>query len=387
MNLLQSIKIFSLAIIIGFTNTQFIKAQEAEEIKTQPAQISFVSPLGTNGAASGRTINHFSVNLLYGVSAGVRGAELSGLAGKTTGSVVGGQFAGVANFSTGSVKGAQVSGLMNTSAGFNGLQYAGLVNIAKNDSTGEDNALHSSNGGQVSGLVNINQYTLKGVQAAGVLNLSSDSLQGMQLAGIMNASPYVQGAQISGFLNKTKVLSGVQIGIINIADSIQKGVQIGLLNFTKNGYRAAEIESNESFYVTANYKMGSERLYTIFSLAYKEQDGKNIWAPGFGLGTYFPVGDKIGFNIDAINYQVNEDEWWTSELNQLNKLKVNASYRLARHLTIYGGVSLNVMVSKLKATEENAGGSIFETPHDFYDKTHSDRRVIIYPGFNAGFRF
>lgn len=384
---LQSIKFFTLSILLSLTSLSSLKAQ-SDSIIIRPIQISFVTPIGTNGKLSDQTVNNFSYNVLFGSSAGVSGLELGGLVNKTNGSIIGAQFAGLGNLGKGNLKGAQISGLINTVAYFRGLQAAGIINISADTvATTDGSSVAPTNGGQISGVININRSSIEGLQAAGVVNLNADSLKGAQIAGLINKSNHVQGVQISGLLNKTKTLSGVQFGIINIADTIQKGVQVGLINIVKNGYKAIELESNESFYGNINFKMGSQRLYTIFSVAYKEQNGANIWAPGFGLGTYISLSQKAGLNIDAINYQVNEDEWWTSELNQLNKLKINGSYQFMNHLTLYGGVSLNVMVTKIKTSEENPGGRLFETPNSFYDETHGSTRVIIYPGINVGIRF
>src|SRR5690606_28506347 len=160
--------------------------------------IAFITPLGTNGTSSGQTINNFSYNILYGASAGVKGAELGGLANKTNGQVIGGQFAGLGNFSSGNVRGAQVAGIVNTSSTLNGFQSAGLINISRRDAVSANDAPQISNGWQTSGIGNINQSSLQGVQAAGIFNINADSLKGTQIAGLVNSSKQIRGAQISG---------------------------------------------------------------------------------------------------------------------------------------------------------------------------------------------
>lgn len=378
-------KIFLAAIVSAFT-VFHSKAQD-EDQRIAPAQITFVTPLGTNGAASANTINHFSLNLLWGASAGVLGFEAGGLLNQTFGGVHGMQVGGLGNITSGTLTGMQVGGLLNTSSSrLLGAQVAGLLNISSAKTGGNEE--NFSSGAQLSGLININQNRMKGVQSAGLLNQQSASFEGLQVAGLMNNSEeHFKGVQIAGLLNKVKILSGVQIGIINIADTIEKGIPIGILNIVKDGYSAFEVETSESFYGSINYKLGVQRFYSIFSVAYKEQDGMPFWAPGFGFGTFIPISQKAGINIDAISYHVNEDEWWTNYQNQLNKLKINGSWHFGRRMAVYGGVSVNVFVTEVKSDEGNLRGSAFKTPNSFFNEVHKDTRVIIYPGINAGIRF
>ena len=373
-----------LAIII-FVATYSLAYGQGEDTKNkvQPAQITLATPLGTNGANASKTINYFSLNALYGTSAGVRGAEFGGLFNITLGDVNGGQFSGLGNIVSGAVTGGQFAGVVNTSsAALNGAQVAGVINIA----AGENAEFQSSNVAQFAGVLNVHSAAMTGVQVAGVANLHSSSIRGMQAAGILNTAKAVEGVQLSGLVNKAQRVNGVQIGLINIADTLY-GTPIGLVNISKNGYRAIEVETNESFHANVSYKMGVSRLYSIISFGYRAQNGQSFWAPGFGIGSYMPMSERAGLNIDLINYHVNEGEWWTNELNQLNKLKINGSFSLAPRLAIYGGATLNVFVTKTRDSEGNAWSSAMKTKGSFYDEVHRDTRVVIFPGFNAGLRF
>lgn len=367
-----------------------IHSVEADDnIDTRPAQITFFYPLGTNGMDAANIINNFSVNMLWGISAGVQGAEFGGLLNYTNGPVRGAQFAGLSNIGISQLKGAQFAGLLNTSSSeINGVQAAGFMNMAGKHSDLNDQETNLSQGAQFAGFLNINTNKLNGIQTAGFMNIQSDSIHGMQVAGFMNMSTSnVQGVQLAGFLNMAKNVKGVQIGVINISDSIESGIPIGLINIVRNGYRVTEVETNNNFYTSASYKMGVKRFYSIFSIGFKSQNNKQIWAPGFGVGTYFDLGSGAGLNIDAITYHVNEDDWWTNKLNELNTLKLNGSYQLFDHLSIYGGVSVNVLVSQIKDNEGNPGGGLIKTPNAFYDEIHKNTHVAIFPGWNVGLRF
>lgn len=365
------VRIFTLIIFLSFACTQILKAQEGAT-KPSPAQITFFYPIGTHGIASDSIPYHFSLNMLWGFTGGIKGAELGGLFNKTNGTVTGAQFGGLGNFVAGNVTGGQFAGLINAASSFKGIQMGGLINKVEDK---EGSSLEETPR-------NI------GVQAAGLYNLQANSMKGVQIGLININREHIQGAQIAGLLNKTKTISGVQFGLINIADTVKKGVPIGLINIVKHGsYSAIEVEYNESFHANISYKLGVKRFYSIITVAFKEQNGKEFWAPGYGFGTYFPVANNTGINIDAISYHINEGEWWTNEENRLNKLKINCSFQLAPRLSLFGGFSVNVLVSGMKDEEGSPQGSDFKTPNSFYDKVNTNTHITIYPGLNAGIRF
>lgn len=375
----------TLLIVFCLTHIYLIKAQAQDSLYKRPAQITFVHPLGTNGFKSKETVNNFSLNLLMGSSAGVQGMEMGGLFNKTYGATSGFQVAGLGNHNSGHMHGVQLSGIGNITTSFHGFQSGGLFNINK---AASDDTGHQQQGLQLAGIINISDNSMKGVQVAGLINQQADSLKGVQLAGVLNNTEHsVSGLQIAGIVNKTKSLSGVQFGLINIADTLKNGIQVGLINIAKNGYKTVELEYNETFQLSLNYKMGAPHFYSIISIAYAEHDDMRFWAPGFGVGTFRPVTESIGINIDAIHYQVNEDEWWTEEVNMLEKLKVTGSFKFLQRLSVYAGVALNVQITEIKGAEEGTIGSRLNTPDSWYDETHDNTRVTIYPGFSAGIRF
>jgi len=94
------------------------------------AQVTFVHPLGTNGTEAPNVVNNFSLNIFYGVSGGVNGAEVGFLINQDYGDVKGFQFAGLGNSATGWANGLQVAGLYNVvMKEVTGLQVAGITNI------------------------------------------------------------------------------------------------------------------------------------------------------------------------------------------------------------------------------------------------------------------
>jgi hypothetical protein len=77
------------------------------------AQVTFVSPLGTNWLRSGRTSNAYSLNVLAGYAAGVRRLEIGGLVNVVRDTVRGVQLAGLANVVGTATQGFQAAGLAN----------------------------------------------------------------------------------------------------------------------------------------------------------------------------------------------------------------------------------------------------------------------------------
>jgi hypothetical protein len=422
---------------------QLAKAQDESSKRVRPAQITFITPIGTNGAASSEIINNFSLNLLVGVSGGVHGFELGGLINQVRGDVRGVQVGGLGNFAGGNLKGVQFGGLYNVVHGeasgtqisalgnytrghvkglsFGGLynitrdyasgaQFSGLVNLTEgplkgaqfsgltNINTAETHGHQYSGlfnyskeslyGAQVAGLMNQSSYEMRGLQAAGLMNLQKGSSNGLQIAGLMNITTKdIKGSQIAGLVNIARNVNGFQLSLINIADTVEKGVPLGLFSIVKDGYRTFEVEANETFYMNLTYKMGIKRLYTIYTVGFRPVGDKNIWSPGIGLGTYRDLSSRVGLSIEGIASQVNEDEWWTEETNILNRIRINASYNATSRLSVYGGLSLNVHISKVKDDEGKLVGSAIDPAVTFYEEVHNQTLVTIYPGINFGLRF
>ena len=405
-------KLLSLIVLMSLFSINSTKANKWEE-ETQEkrlAQLTFITPLGTNGYKSSVTTNSLSINMLYGVSGGVSGFEFGGLHNTTKGDVNGFQVAGFGNVTTGIYKGFQFGGLYNIDVNLTtGVQIAGITNVIKGPSKGahfagitnfvsnESWAFQAggianvtpvgNHGFQLAGITNVNGKDGEGSQIAGIVNINNGESSKFQAAGLINVSTKdVQGVQIAGLVNYTKKLRGFQLALINVTDTVEKGIPLGLFSVVKHGYYAFEVEANDAFWVNATYKMGVPKLYNIFTVGFKQQEGKESWGVGLGLGSTLPIGKKWGLNFDLTATHINENEWWTEELNLLNRLKFNAWFDLGK-LKLYGGPSLNVHVSNLKDNEGQPGGNLIDPELSFYNEIHGETRTVVYPGFNFGIRF
>jgi hypothetical protein len=395
-------------LLLGLSTNIFAQEEEKEAQEIRPFQMTFVTPLGTNGVDSWNITNRFSLNIFAGVNGGVEGMEIgafanilkkdmngmqiAGFANHVGGKSKGLQVAGFYNFSHSGIEGLQVSGFLNGSTGYTkGLQVAGFLNYA-----------HAGNASQIAGFLNVQLENVEGIQGAGFSNIVLGDLKGIQASGFYNqaknvkgfqvagfanvATEDVKGVQVSGFLNRASKVKGAQIGVFNIADTIEDGIAIGVLSFVKNGYQALEIGGNETEYGYLNFKTGTHTFYNILSVGGRIEDDRILWGWGYGVGTYLPLSQRTALNIEALGYHINEDEWFTNHLNEHYKAQAMFSYNVSDHLAIYGGPVWNVIVSK----EKNHNGEKFQStvaPYTVFDKLYKrDVRVSMYPGFNVGLR-
>lgn len=298
-------------------------------------QITFVTPLGTNGTAAPRMVNRFSINILAGVSAGTEGFEAGGLANIVLRELKGVQVAGLSNLVLGGVSGAQFSSCFNYNGGdYTGVACSGMGNVS----------LGTLAGGQFAGLFNYNGMGGRGIQVAAVSNVIRGDFKGTQASALSNTLlGDLEGAQISALVNVARKVKGVQVGLVNIADSVD-GVSIGLLNFIRHGMHQAEISADEMFYLNLSYRTGTPLFHNIFTAGLQPGSGDPLWHLGYGIGSSFPLAGKLRADLSASLHHVSPGRfyWGTSEL-----LRVYAGleYRLSEKFAVSAGPVLNVYLS------------------------------------------
>ncbi len=390
----KRMKSLSIALIMMLSTSLGLRAQEETKPKTRPFQISFITPLGTNGLDAWNITNKVSINLYAGYNGGVDGIELSGFGSMLKNDMTGTQISGFGNMIMGTGNGFQGAGNFNYVKGnFKGVQLAGFTNIALSD----------MNGSQFSGFANVSVDKIEKIQIAGFANYSkgnktgqlsgfsnvnNGNLKGIQAAGFSNVNTKsVKGVQIAGFANYAKILNGLQIAPFNYVDSLEKGLPIGVFSFVKNGYRAYEISTSETLYGVASFKTGVKQFYNIVSVGASYNNEKTYWGWGYGVGTMFTLKNDWGLAVELLSYHINEDEWFTDAINMHNKLQLTASKKVSKKIEVFGGASWNVNVSELEDSDGNPFKSTF-TPYDTFNKTYDNKtNVKMYPGFTAGIRF
>src|SRR5690606_15375627 len=172
---------FAGRLFIGFKQ-RFQRLNLGGFFAENPVQMSFTPGLSSQGMFSSQMINHFSLNVLGGYTAGVEGFEAAGLFNINQRSVMGIQVAGITNMVGGDTKGFQAAGIINSvHQSVKGMQVAGILNLVKRTSTG--------------------------LQVAGIYNRTDSSAQ-HQISGILNTAEKAKGIQISGISNITRKDAG-----------------------------------------------------------------------------------------------------------------------------------------------------------------------------------
>ncbi|WP_162910830.1 DUF4974 domain-containing protein [Hymenobacter oligotrophus] len=356
----------------------------------QPAQISFLGPLGSNGLRSGQTVNNLSINVLGGYSAGVEGFEAAGLFNIDRDTVDGVQVAGLTNIVGKHLDGFQGAGLLNVlGGGGRGWQAAGLLNVAARPVAGA----------QTAGLFNYVGPTKKLPIVADAGAPATDAAPSrkptVQAAGLFNvALGEVRGGQAAGLLNVAGTVHGVQLaGLLNVADSVD-GVSIAPINFVRHGYHRVEVINSEVWPVSANLKLGgSAAFYTFFTGAYAGFGSKpRRWALGYGLGSEVWARRRLSVALDAVAMHVNEEQrGWTRDLNldsQLRLLLGVAPFKKDGHLRIVFGPTVSVLVTqRYDTTEQRVYSNLAEGRKLWLDEGDAGTRVLGWVGYAAGIRF
>lgn len=357
-------KLFLNLLILLTTSLSFVFAQEKDEDEKQniPFQISFLYPLGINGTNT-QVSSNASFNVLWGINGGVNYFELGG----------------IANINNDNVNGLQISGITNLTKGnSNGLIISGITNLNSEKSKG----LH------LAGINNYSNDEMIGAQISGIANVAGNSMNGAQIGLTNTVRGKLKGAQV-GLINYSDSLKGTQVGLINIVKDGASGTSIGLINIVKNGYYAIEIAADASIWGNINFKMGTERFYTIFKGGYTEHNNKDVYTYGLGFGTMLPIAKRLNLAIDLSTSQlIYNGEYKDLELNLLSKADLNVQYNVLNNLSIFVGPSINVYTSNYKISGMETVGTLDVPEHAFCDNTSKHGyRTAIWLGGQAGINF
>jgi hypothetical protein len=275
-----------------------------------PYQISLIPGLSTHGMFNSQIINHGSLNLIGGYTAGVDGMEL----------------AGVFNINQKDVRSLQMAGVFNlVGQNARGLQLAGVSNTVLEDVSGV----------QIAGVKNWTGNS-KGVQIAGVFNISERS-QGLQLAGCLNRSSEETGSQISGVVNIGGKVKGIQIaGILNVADS--SDYPIGLINIIKNGRKSIAVGTDESGSANFTFRSGGRVLYGLTGIGFYLTDHELPYAFDAGIGAHFVDGKTFSFHAELVN-RISTD--FKDRTQPRLSLKLLPELHMGDHFSIFAGPSLS----------------------------------------------
>jgi hypothetical protein len=308
---------------------------------TSPYQISLTPGLSSRGMYNSQVIDHFSLNLLGGYTAGIDGAEVAGVFNINRGDVSFFQAASVFNIVGGDIKGLQLAGVYNQV--FNkaeGVQVAGAVNKTQ----------IFARGLQLAGLANMTEDG-KGIEAAGLFN-DARTFEGLQLSGIMNHVAWAKGMQLSLVANIAKETTGSQIGgLFNVASKV-KGIQVAgllniadssdypvaIINFVKNGKKTLGVSTDEFLFTHINFRSGGRVLYGVVGFSFQISGEPARYGLESGIGAHLLNGHHFFFDTE---YTYLWGFGSNSKSLQINSLKLLPGLNLSRKIQLFVGPSIN----------------------------------------------
>jgi len=310
---------------------------------TAPYQTSLTPGLSSRGMMSSQVVNHFSLNVIGGYTAGLDGVEFAYIFNINRLDVRYLQIAGLFNVTGGNFTGVQIGGIgNNVLKKVKGLQMAAIYNMVTD----------SVKGVQIGGIFNSSKSSVTGVQTAGILNYARKNSSGFRIAGISNITgDTASGAQIAGILNKARVMNGFSFGIINVADTLN-GYALGLLNLSKNGYHKTLAYSSDIAPANVGFKTGNQKLYAILSAGINPGSNATYFALGYGVGHEFVFNDRYSVSAEIWSQTLQADKWKNS--HQVSRINALFNYQLRQKVALFAGPSFNLLYSqgKGKTSEE-----------------------------------
>jgi hypothetical protein len=295
------------------------------------------------------TVNHLSLNLLWGDAYRIEGLELGLIGNVAQEDLRGAQIAGVSNIVRGEVVGAQVAGFYNQTAGeLRGAQFSTIMNRIDSHAYGA----------QITGIGNQTRGDVIGLQLTGVLGITEGSVIGAQVSGITNIADHVGGAQIGlvnfgysirgaqiGLINIARDVTGTQVGVVNISDEVE-GESVGLVTYSREGRRHFEIWGDSTGFAHAGFRMGTSHVYTLFTAAYNPTSNPKRISYGLGLGGEIPL-DWVFINLDAAinDHHTVNGSWYPAEgPSFIPEVRALFGILPARRFGIYFGGSVQFFI-------------------------------------------
>ena len=319
------------------------------------------------------------------VGANLTGGDLRGIQGAVGLSLTGGDLRGVqgavgASLVGGSAWGLQAAvGASLVAQDLTGLQAAVGLSLTSGRVVGVQTATGASVAGAgFSGLQlavggTVASGPARGVQLSSGLNLAEE-LSGGQV-GLVNVAGTLGGAQI-GLVNVGKQVRGLQLGLVNVASELD-GVPLGLINIIGDGLLRPQLWIEDSRQAHVGIKMGSRMLYTLLHAGIELQRENPTVSWGVGLGTRLTLTERLFVDGELVSRQGLPDGRWPDELHMQYQLRVTVGWKIAEHLRVVAGPSVNVLVSG----ERGAGEETFAPYSVLHD---GDPLVHLWPGLHVG---
>lgn len=375
-------------------------------------RFSLVPGLSSNGYKATDYVSKYSLNILGGYNGALyKGFELGGLFNGNKYYASGVQIAGLANYSAKETAGIQLAGLGTYSGSeMQGIQLSGVGNLANSDMQGlQLSGAFNVSGGysqglQAAGALNMAQGGIQGLFAAGLGNISGGESQGLLFAGGVNiAKTDMQGIIASGLLNYARNMQGlsfssfniseefqgIQAGAVNIAHKAQ-GIQLGIVNYAdrfegvpvglisvykENGRNNIDVWTSDAGFTNVGVKLGTRQIYNMVSVGYNTFLNRDVWQLGWSIGRLHRYPNHFLYT-DFSYFKINEGSW-TKDLNSIFKYRLLFGKELANRLKIYGGPTLNMLISRVAESHDYSWYHIV----DFGAK---GRSYVFWIGYSVG---
>ncbi|MCL2411751.1 MAG: hypothetical protein FWC97_08940 [Treponema sp.] len=246
---------------------------------------------------------------------------------------------GFVNFAAGSHSMPQIGFFNYNENDFSSVQI-GFVNVTGGNfdglQTGFVNTTMGSFNGLQLGFVNTTIHSFSGLQTGFVNTVTGDSMRGFQLGFVNTALNGFNGAQIA-FVNLASKINGFQLGFINIADSIENGIPFGFISIVRNGgYRAIELSVNEISPLNLTFKIGVNKLYTLFRASWNPfiDELDEAMSFGAGIGSILSINDNFFFNPELLSSSI------LGFNNQFLNFTANFGFRIGSGTSIVAGPSV-----------------------------------------------
>ena len=391
--------------------------------------IPWISTVGFQDPNRNITTN-LSINIIAGYHTNLDGIELGGILNMKGIESRGAQLAGVGNIVGRDVDGFQISGGLNAvGRDVEGFQASAGLNVNGRDLNGFQAAAGlNATGGSVRGFQgsgggNFVGRNLQGLQITSGLNFVGRNVlsESLQIAAGLNIAENLEGTQISAATNivlgsdqkadipyaGTQISMvniahgdiGTQIGLLNIAGHVgttqvgllnvsgrMSGIPIGLISFVKDNPLHLQLWGSDTEVANLGVRLGSRHVYSLLMVGSYPHGDLGRWSSGFGIGGHIPLGKRFFLNVDFITRRVgytdtSEEETWRYDENTvLNKLRFGFGWERHKWFSVFGGLSLNFLVSDRWDTSDFGYG--FDHVYQGEDTT-----VRIWPGFFAGVQF
>lgn len=218
-------KRFCMALALAATFSAFaaedpaVEEEETGAVGWTPIALGIASPVQLPWGLAKWDVFGLDFNILYSDAPKMYGLGFGGLAMTTRDDLIGWQFSGLCNWNSKDIYG------IRTTLG---------ANIAFGETYGVDVGCFGYRTAPFWGVdvefIGSYETEVNGLQLAGILNLAMEKSYGCVMAIGGNMSKVAYGAQIAAVFNFTDELHGAQVGLVNFARECPWGFQIGLVN-------------------------------------------------------------------------------------------------------------------------------------------------------------